>query len=364
MTTPPPPAAGLASRAGLSPATRVLLTLAAAVVVVVGFSLGKSIIGPFALAAVIVIIVHPLRHPLERRGAPRWLATAAVLVAAYAILAVMGALILLAATQFVALLKQNSGEVSSTIDSLTGALGGLGFDLSSLTASGGPLDTSTLVSAAASVGSAVASTATAFFFILVYIIFMGADAARYGEIPPALARAKASTISSLQHYSSGVRRYFVVSAIFGLIVAILDGLLLWALGVPGAFIWAVLAFVTNFIPNIGFVLGLVPAAVFALLSGGWVVALIVVVAYCVINALLQEVVQPKFVSDAVDLSLTLTFASVVFWVAVIGPIGALLAIPLTLLLREIVIGTDPGASWSRWLTGDNRDFATPGQTAA
>ena len=347
-----------ADHRGLAPATRVLLTLAAAVIVVVGFYLGRSVIGPFVLAAVIVIIVHPLRRPLEKRGAPAWLATTVVIATAYLILAIMAVLIAVAATQFVKLLSQSSGQVSDIVSQTTATLQSFGIDVSSVSAAGSALDPATLISAVKAVGGYVASTGTAFFFILIYIVFMGADAARFRNLPAGLARAKATTVDAFRDYTVGVRRYFVVNAIFGLIVAILDGLLLWALGVPGAFIWAVLAFVTNFIPNIGFIIGLIPAAVFALISGGWVVALIVVIAYCVINATLQELVQPKFVSDAVHLSLTLTFVSVVFWVAVIGPLGALLAIPLTLLVRTLVIGSDESAGFARWLTGDYRESSS------
>ena len=73
----------------------------------------------------------------------------------------------------------------------------------------------------------------------------------------------------MQAFNSDVRRYYVVNATFGAIVAVIDGLALWALGVPAPAVWAILAFVTNFIPNIGFVIGLIPPAILALVVGGW-----------------------------------------------------------------------------------------------
>ncbi|MFD6817700.1 AI-2E family transporter [Microbacterium sp. NPDC060132] len=155
-----------------------------------------------------------------------------------------------------------------------------------------------------------------------------------------------------------MRRYFVVNAIFGAIVAVIDGLALWWMGVPAPLVWAILAFVTNFVPNIGFVLGLIPPAVLALVVGGWPLLLAVVAVYCVVNVVLQVLVQPKFVSDAVDLSLTLSFFSVVFWTFVIGPLGAILAVPLTLVVRTLVLEVDPGSTWLRWLSGD-RSAAPP-----
>jgi AI-2 transport protein TqsA len=346
--------------AGLAPATRVLLTLAAAVVAIAGFSLGREIIGPFALAAVIVVLVHPVRGVLERRGLPAWLASLAVILSAYLILAAMIALLVLAVQQFVSLIASSSGRIGDLYDSVVAAIADLGIDLSVLGGDAEAFDPASLVGAAGSVVGSITGIAGSFFFILAYVIFMAVDAAKFNHIPRRITTASAPVVASFVGFSHSVRVYFGVNTIFGLIVAVIDGLLLWALDVPGALVWAILAFVTNFIPNVGFVIGLIPAAVFALLFGGWVTAVIVIAAYIVINVVLQTLVQPKFVSDAVHLSLTLTFASVIFWTFVIGAMGALLAVPLTLLVRELLIGTDPTARFSRWLTSDDAKPAGAG----
>ena len=123
-------------------------------------------------------------------------------------------------------------------------------------------------------------------------------------------------------------------------------------------LWVILAFVTNYIPNIGFVIAVIPPAILALLTGGWGACLAVIIAYCVINLTMQDFIQPKFVSDAVRLSLTLTFFSVVFWALVLGPIGAVLAIPATLLVRALLLDADPDAFWARSLSGDPADPPT------
>ena len=73
--------------------------------------------------------------------------------------------------------------------------------------------------------------------------------------------------------------------------------------------------------------------------------IIVIVAYPVINFVIQSIIQPKFVSDAVNLSLSLTFLSLVFWAFVIGPLGAVLAIPLTLLAKALLLDVDPNTRW-------------------
>jgi predicted PurR-regulated permease PerM len=107
-----------------------------------------------------------------------------------------------------------------------------------------------------------------------------------------------------------------------------------------------LAFVTNYIPNIGFVIGVIPPALLALLTDGWVTALWVVVGYSLINFTIQEFIQPKIVGDSVNLAATVTFVSVFFWTWVIGPLGAILCIPLTLFVRTVML--EPYES-TRWL---------------
>ncbi|MGW9631828.1 AI-2E family transporter [Agromyces sp. NPDC055520] len=336
--------------AGLAYGTRVLITLAAAVVVFVGVWFARDILAPAAVAAVVVIIAHPVRRPLERRGWPSWLATTAVIVVAYLILAVLGTLLVVASAQFIGMLPDYAAQLTETVKAVYDWLTSLGFTSQAASSAAAAIDPKTLFTFAAGVADAVLGAATAFFFVLAYVIFMAADASSLSRSDRVFATAAADMIGS--RYFSGVRRYYVVNASFGLVVAVLDGLFLWWVGVPVPIVWAILAFVTNFIPNIGFVIGLIPPAVLALVVGGWPLALAVVAAYCVINVVLQVLVQPKFVSDAVGLSLTLTFFSVVFWTLVIGPIGAILCIPLTLLVRALLLEPDRGARPLRRLSGD------------
>ena len=127
-----------------------------------------------------------------------------------------------------------------------------------------------------------------------------------------------------------LRRYWVVSAVFGVVLAIGDYVALLIIGVPLALTWAVVAFIGNFIPNLGFVVALVPPALLALLDGGMWRAAAVVVSYLLINFVVQTLVLPRYMGNAVGLNTTVTFLSLVFWTSIIGPLGALLAVPLTI----------------------------------
>lgn len=346
---------------GLAPSLRVLLTLAAATVALAGVYFLREVFGPVALAIVIVVICEPLRRPLDRRGWPAWASTTAVIVLAYLILLAMGVLLWLAGTQFARLISDlaSEGGLTRAAEQIVSSLHSLGLDQEASDAAASVLDPETLLALARNVGGTVLAVATALFFVCAYIIFMAVDAARYRQAPALFAATKGPTIERIVRLTSGIRRYYIVNASFGAVVAVIDGLALWWMGIPAPVVWAILAFVTNFIPNIGFVLGLVPPAILAFVVGDWPLLLGVVAVYCVVNVVLQVLVQPKFVSDAVDLSLTLSFLSVIFWTFIIGPLGAILSIPLTLLARALVLEGDPSTTWLRWISGDRT--ATPPQ---
>src|SRR4029453_1170437 len=97
--------------------------------------------------------------------------------------------------------------------------------------------------------------------------------------------------------------------------------------------------------NIGFVLGVVPPALLGLLAGGWSELITIVVVYTLLNFVVQTLVQPRFVGDSVGLSMTVTFIALLFWGWVLGALGALLAIPLTLLVKALLVDVDPRGHW-------------------
>ena len=104
-------------------------------------------------------------------------------------------------------------------------------------------------------------------------------------------------------------------------------------------------FVTNYVPNIGFVLGVVPPALLGLLAGGWGEFIAIIVVYSLLNFVVQTLIQPRFVGDSVGLSMTVTFIALLFWGWVLGALGALLAIPLTLLVKALLVDVDPRRHW-------------------
>lgn len=337
---------------GFSPASRFLLATAAAGLCLAGLNFGRGIIAPLLLGAVLVLLVQPLRKALERKGSPKWLGTGVTILAAYAIITVLAVLLVYALGQFTILLTNMGPEIQASTQSVTDFLAKSGLGTNDALSISNWLQPSTLLHGLAAAGKELLDAGSLIVFAFIYIVYMAVDATFLDEMGKTLAKSHVARLSAVTEFVDSTRRYFVVNTIFGAMVAILDGLAVWMLGIPGAFIWAVLAFVTNYIPSVGFVIGMVPPAVIGGITGGWGLAVVVVVIYTLVNVVLQVFIQPRFVSRTVQMGLTLQFLSVVVWTSVLGPIGAILAVPLTLMVRLLLLSEDPDARWSRWLTGE------------
>ena len=159
----------------------------------------------------------------------------------------------------------------------------------------GALDAQKLVGVVTSLLASIADVLGNLFFVVTLLAFLAFDSAHVGRLAEGARAHRPQLVDALSSFAHGTRTYLGVSAVFGLIVAVFDTALLWAMGVPGAFVWGVLAFVTNFIPNIGFVIGVIPPALVALLEGGPGLMLAVIVVYCLVNFVIQSVIQPRYV---------------------------------------------------------------------
>ena len=325
----------------------ILLGLAAATVVVAGIKSISGLVAPAFLALVIAIAVHPVRGWLRRRRVPGWLATVAAIVAAYAIVLTLALTLLVAAARLAALLPEYEDEVRGLLDDLATGLGDLGVNTAESSTIVSSLDLGKLTDLVTSVLGGLLGAFSDLFFLVTLLLFLAVDAAWFPQRLEQARAARSEIVDALELFAHGTRSYLVVSTVFGLIVAVFDTALLWALGVPEPLLWGLLAFITNYVPNIGFVIGLIPPAVLALLEGGFGLFLAVVVAYSVINVIIQTFIQPKVVGDTVGMATTVTFLSLAFWAWVLGPLGALLAIPLSLLVKALLIDVDAESRWLR-----------------
>lgn len=333
-------------RMALPPTLTLLLGLAAAIIAISGLKEMAGIVAPTFLAATLIIAVYPV-YKVMRKILPTAIAGLLLIIILYGILAALGASVGLAATRFANELAKP--EYTSTFTSLVAEgrvmLAERGVEAEEINQAISRFDMANLTGIARSLANTVTGLTTMMLFLLTVMIFLVMDAGGFSRRLDAIHRYKPDVADALVDFGYRVRRYWIVSTIFGIIVAVIDYAALAWLGVPLALTFGLLAFVTNYIPNIGFVLGLVPPAFIALLSSGVPTMIWVIVIYCVANFVIQTILQPKFTGDAVGINGSTAFLSLVFWAYVFGALGALLAIPFTLLVKSLLIDRDPRARW-------------------
>ena len=331
------------------PVSMAVITIAGVVIALAGMKQMSGILAPTLLALFMVILFRPLAVNLERRGWPKALTMIITLLLVYGVLIGMGLAVYLSITQFATTLINNPDKFNDLIASGTQLLQQLGIkspDISSVTSLVSP---SRIASVATSLVSASAAVAGALALIFALAFFMAMDAVNFTGRLRLVTRFRPDMAKALVGLGKSTRSYFAVAATFGGIVAVVDWILLTIVGVPDAWLWAILAFVTNFIPNIGFLIGVIPPAILALLTIDWQAALVVFLGYCVINVIIQVLIQPRVVGDTVQLNTTLTFLALIVWTFVLGGLGAILAIPMTLLVRALFIDSRAEHRWVRVL---------------
>jgi AI-2 transport protein TqsA len=326
----------------------VLLGTACLVVVVGGMHVVAELVGPVFLALMLTVTVSPLTGWLRRRGAPVWLAATATVVTVYLGLFALGWAMAVSVARLIDLLPQYQDRFSQLRDDLVTGLGGLGIDADQLRAAVASVDAGAFVRIIEVLFGGLAGALGNSVFLLAVLLFMCLDSVNFPARLQVAVTERPQVVGALHAFATGTRRYLLVTTVFGLIVAVFDTALLWWLGIPLPLLWGLLSFITNYIPNIGFIVGVIPPALLGLLEGGPELMLGVITLYCVVNFIIQSVIQPKIVGDAVGLSATVTFLSLIFWGWVLGALGALLAIPLTLLAKGLLIDVDPS---TRWLNG-------------
>ncbi|GAA1392904.1 AI-2E family transporter [Luteococcus peritonei] len=346
-TTPVPAPHGpsAAGRSGLPRFVMVALCLAAAVVLLIQLHELASIVAPLFFALNLMITAYPLQRFLVRKGAPAWLGS---VLAGLAVLLVLGLMLFGLAYSVAAMvgeLPTYTNEFTNLYNQTLQQLTRLGFDEGVLVQQLKGIDPNSIINVVTGVLSNASGVATLAVVVLTTLIFMVMDSM---NIEQRLAAARAqhpSFVEGLQNFAQGIRKYWMVTTLFGLIVAVVDYGILVGVGVPLALVWAMFSFLTNYIPNIGFVVGLIPPALLALVEGGWKPAVFVVVGYSVVNFIIQSILQPRVAGDAVGLTPTLSFASLLLWGWVFGGLGALIALPLSLLVKALLVDIDPQARW-------------------
>jgi predicted PurR-regulated permease PerM len=321
---------------------RYLVAAACLVILAAGIQSAHGPLNSLLFAMLVTIGVLPVFGGLRRRGVSPGIAvglTALLMVGTIlAILAFLG----LAATNLVKVVPTYEDKVQGLWLSLSAQLEARGVDPQRI-ASAEILQPGKVLGFVAGILSSVGSALSSALFLLIIVAFILAEmAARKMDLEPG---------GLVAQISRDIRQYLGITAATGAGFAVAVYLLLLAVGTDLAFVWAVVAFVMNFVPNVGIILTFIPPTVLTLLEFGWQRALVVLAGIIAMNFLVDNLIKPRFMSSGLDVTPLVGLVSLIVWGFLLGAPGALLAIPLTLALKRA------------WMTEPTPPAATPGEDA-
>lgn len=337
------------SKHGLPKVTIVLLTLAAAWLGLSFLHELSSVIAPLFFALNLLITAYPIHTWLVKHKCPRWISATSAGTVVVIVLAAGLAGMVWSVAAMINQLQSYIPQMEKTYTQLLNWSTQLGYSQEVITEKLKKIDPQQVMSVVTSLASDTTSVVTMIVVTLTGMIFMVMDTPQTHDRLRLAGKRKPDVVIALESFASGIRKYWLVTTVFGLIVALFDWAALLIIGVPLAGVWALFSFLTNYIPNIGFIIGVIPPALLALFGDGWVAALAVIIAYSVLNFVIQSIIQPKFAGDAVGLTPTMSFVSLLLWGWVFGALGTLIALPCSLLVKATLIDHDPGARWANAL---------------
>jgi AI-2 transport protein TqsA len=320
---------------------RVVLLLAALVVVFVGMRLAAPILDPIFFAVVLALLFSPIYAWLRRRGVPTPLALVIMLVGLTVLFLGIGGILGVSIARFSGDIGSYTGKLNDQLDNIQSLTKSLGISKADLHKA---LSPSALTGAIGAILSGVADFLSNLFLILIIVLFLLAEG------PAMMNRLRASTrtdhpqVERLSVFGRSVIRQLGLRAIVNLATASGVVLLLFVLRVDFPLMWGVLAFFLSFIPWIGLPLAVAPAVVLALAEHGLTTALLVIAGVTVINILAENALSPMLMGRGLSISPTILFLGFIFWAWLLGGPGAFLAAPLTIFLI-LMLDTFPETRW-------------------
>ena len=335
------------------PGARYLLTFASLIVVIAGVRAADTIIIPILLAVFIAVLSLPLLYGLQRWGLPRILAVVATVLADVAILSAIGYLVV------------------RSVDEFTGQLPGYQANLEQATNSvvqwiserGGPIEAADFLDAERIVGlvggaaTRVAAVLQNALLVILITVFILSEAT---SLPAKLRLAFGDGGDRFDRWTrtaKDVQHYLGIKTVVGVVKGVLIGFLVAFFDLDFPVFWALSAFFLHYIPSIGAIIAAIPPVVIALVQFGPGAAAGVALGYLVIDTVLGNMIEPTLMGKRFGLSVLVVFMSLLFWGFLWGPVGMLLSVPLTIIVKIVLENTED-LRWVAILLGTGQADAT------
>ncbi|NJK36402.1 MAG: AI-2E family transporter [Oscillatoriales cyanobacterium RM1_1_9] len=316
--------------------TRLLITIAGLVVIIAGIRSASGLLGPILLALFIVLFCNPIVLWLQRKGLPGWAANIIVILGV--ILAGLTLILFLGVSinRLSVALPRYQSLITEQQDAIVAEMDRFGIEVSDILELE-IFQPGRIIQLLLGFLKGLLNTLSSIGLTLFIFVYMLAGSPSFSQkLQRGLIRHQ-GMLARLNSFGRSISVYLFIKGCLGLFTAIGQVLLLWAVGVDFALLWGVLSFLLNFIPNIGYIISLIPPVLLALLEFGLVKAVLVLVGYTLINNFFDMVIAPRYLGQGLDLSSLVTFLAVIIWSWILGPVGAFLALPLTVMIKKLVL---------------------------
>ncbi len=332
------------------------ITFAAYLIIIAVAMYASSIITPILLALFISIILAQPIAWLEKKKIQKGWAITMVLTGSFLLFFGMGEIIGKSVSQFTQDAPQYADKFSNLSTSIFNTLHGLGFDLS-LNNMETQINPGKVMGLGADFLSEIGSLMGNLFLIVFVLIFVLLEINSFSIKMNAIIDTSDGTIGYLSKIGNSIRQYLGLMTIISLLTGILVWLALVIIGVKYAILWAFLAFLLNFIPNIGSIVAGVPAVLFAAVQLGFGGAMWTMGSYLAINMIVGNVIQPQIMGKGLGLSTLIVFLSLIFWGFIFGTVGMFLSVPLTMVVK-IILEQNESTKWIAIMLGTTEEAQT------
>ncbi len=334
---------------GFSPAARILLVMAAVVIIIAGMKQAAPLLVPFLLSVFISVISFPPVCRLQQKGLSQGLALFIVISIVFLSGLALALLVGSSLDDFSRAAPAYQQKISLQWAHIIVWLNGHGMPVSQTLSN--TLNPGAALSFVTSILAGFGKVLANSFLIFLTVIFILVEACGLTS-KLMINHIKSDEPHISEIFVSKLRAYMSIKTMVSLLTGILVAAFLWLMGVDYPALWGVLAFMLNFVPNIGSIIAAVPVVLLTLVQLGPVSAIVVAVAYMVINVVIGSIVEPRLMGKGLGLSTLIVFVSLVFWGWVLGPVGMLLSVPLTITLK-LALDSKPETQWLGNLLGSN-----------
>ncbi len=337
---------------------RPLLAVAALLVVLFAARIASPVIGPLLLAGVLAIAFDPMTTALTRRGVPRWGAALATTTAILAVVIGISFIVIQAASELVDHLPTYGPRVTALQDGMREWLVAQGFERTATSMAdvdaAGRLKGLAEPALMTSIG--VVQT---LIIVVITVAFIQIDAPGVRDAIRRKFRSR-TRVAELDHAIDEIQRYVIVKGLISGANGLLLGLWCWLWGVDAPVLWGVIAFALNFVPIVGSLVSAAPPVLLTLLVAGPGPALGVASGYIAVNLVVDNIIEPRVMGRACGVSPLVILLAMLFWGFVLGPIGALLSVPLVVAVKAMVSASPE----HRWIVAFLEDVPAPARATA